>query len=78
MEVIIRKARPDDIDEQLRMRQILWEDCPDAEQAKKFNEVLKNVEGTAFLGGRSGGGLCGFLEASLRSRADGCDSMPVG
>ena len=27
---------------------------------------------------RPGGGLCGFLEASLRSRADGCDSTPVG
>ena len=22
--------------------------------------------------------MCGFLEASLRSRADGCDSTPVG
>lgn len=27
---------------------------------------------------RSGGGLCGFLEAALRSRANGCDTTPVG
>jgi aminoglycoside 6'-N-acetyltransferase I len=31
-----------------------------------------------FVAERPSGGLCGFLEAALRSRADGCDSTPVG
>jgi len=31
-----------------------------------------------YLAERSDGGLCGFLEASFRSRADGCESTPVG
>ncbi len=78
VKAIIRKAGPDDIDEWLRMRRILWEDCPDAHQVKEVDEILKSEEETALLAERPGGGLCGFLEVSLRSKADGCDSTPVG
>lgn len=78
MKAVIKKAGPGDIDEWLRMRRILWEDCPDAEQVKEVGEILKSDEETAFLAERTGGGFCGFLEASLRSRADGCESSPVG
>jgi GNAT superfamily N-acetyltransferase len=39
-----------------------------------------SVTCTPLTGGRPGpgGGLCGFLEAALRSRADGCEARPVG
>src|SRR5258708_2687361 len=38
----------------------------------------RNGELLAAPGGRPEGGLCGFLEAALRSRADGCETTPVG
>lgn len=32
----------------------------------------------AFVAPRLGGGLCGFVEASVRHMADGCTTQPVG
>jgi aminoglycoside 6'-N-acetyltransferase I len=32
----------------------------------------------AFVAVRPGGGLCGFVEASVRPMADGCTTHPVG
>jgi aminoglycoside 6'-N-acetyltransferase I len=40
--------------------------------------ILGSGTEEVFVAERPGGGLCGFLEAALRSRADGCDSTPVG
>ena len=77
-DVNIREATPLDRAEWLRMRRILWEDCPDEEQAREIAEILDGDSETAFLAERPGGPPCGFLEAALRSRVDGCESSPVG
>ena len=42
-----------------------------------MEEILGRDTEEVFVAERPGGGLCGFLEAALRSRADGCDSTPV-
>ena len=55
-----------------------WDDCPDEQQEREIDEILGSDTEEVFFAERPGGGLCGFLEASLRSRADGCDSTPVG
>ena len=78
MNVTIRSARPEDRAEWLRMRKALWEDCPDDQQVREMEEILSSDTEEVFVAQRPGGGLCGFLEAALRSRADGCDSTPVG
>ena len=74
----IRRARPSDHADWLRMRSALWEDCPEEHQVREMEENLRSEVDAVFVAERPGGGLCGFLEASLRSRADGCDSTPVG
>ena len=78
MNVTIRSMRPEDRSEWLRMRRALWGEIPDEEQVREMDENLASVMDEVFVAERPGGGLCGFLEAGLRSRADGCDSTPVG
>jgi aminoglycoside 6'-N-acetyltransferase I len=64
--------------EWFRMRRALWDDCPDDRQEREMEEIVGSESDEVFFTERPEGGLCGFLEASLRSRADGCDSTPVG
>jgi aminoglycoside 6'-N-acetyltransferase I len=78
MIVAIRGAGPEDRAEWLRMRRALWEDCPDEQQVREMEEILSDNIEEIFFADRPGGGLCGFLEAAIRSKADGCDPMPVG
>jgi aminoglycoside 6'-N-acetyltransferase I len=73
----IRGARDEDGPEWLRMRRALWDDCPDNQPGREIDGIVgKDLE--VFFAKRSGVGLCGFLEASVRPRADGCEAMPVG
>ena len=78
MIVNVRTLKLEDRAEWLRMRKALWEDCPDDQQEREIDEILGSDTEMVFFAERPGGGLCGFLEAALRSRADGCDSTPVG
>jgi aminoglycoside 6'-N-acetyltransferase I len=75
---MIRAYRDEDRAEWLRMRRTLWGGCPDEEQTLEMDEFLKSEVDEVFFAVRPDGKLCGFLEAALRSRADGCDSSPVG
>jgi aminoglycoside 6'-N-acetyltransferase I len=76
--ISIRQVRPDDHAEWLRMRRALWEDCPEGQQVKEMEENLSSDVDQVFVAERPEGGLCGFLEAATRSRANGCDLTPVG
>lgn len=76
--MVIRTARAEDRAEWFRMRRTLWDDCPDPEHAREMEEIVQADDEETFVAERDGGGLCGFVEAALRSRADGCVSTPVG
>ena len=78
MNVTIRDPRPEDRADWLRMRCALWEDCPVEQQLREMDDNLASDVDRVFLAERPGGGLCGFVEAAVRSRANGCDSTPVG
>jgi aminoglycoside 6'-N-acetyltransferase I len=75
---MIRIYEDGDRAEWLRMRKALWDDCPDEQQVQEMEQILGSDTEVVFVAERPGGGLCGFLEAALRSRADGCDTTPVG
>ena len=75
MNVTVRSVRPGDRAEWLRMRKALW---PDEQHEREIEVFLGGDVEEVFFAERPGGGLCGFLEARLRSHADGCDSTPVG
>src|SRR5579883_320729 len=76
--MVIRKPTGTDRPEWLRMRRALWEDCPDEQQVQEMEEILGSDSEEVFFAERPEGGLGGFVEAAIRSRADGCDTTPVG
>jgi aminoglycoside 6'-N-acetyltransferase I len=78
MTVVRPCAAPGDRLEWLRMRRALWDDCPHDQLEREIDEILRGAEEQVFFAERPEGGLCGFLEAAIRSRADGCESTPVG
>jgi GNAT superfamily N-acetyltransferase len=69
------------------MRALLWPDCPGEQHAKEITPFLGTESAgwsapfrvvAAFMAVRPAGGLCGFLEASIRPYAEDCESWPVG
>ncbi len=80
----IRRAQTSDRDQLSRLRGLLW---PNASSDEHAQEVAAILAGTAALtmplvvlvAETSDGRLVGFLEANLRSHADGCNpARPVG
>jgi aminoglycoside 6'-N-acetyltransferase I len=69
MEMVVRPPQPEDREEWTRMRAALW---PESSAESHAEEI------PVFVAARPGGGLCGFLEASVRPMADGCTTHPVG
>jgi aminoglycoside 6'-N-acetyltransferase I len=76
--VLVRGFEQGDKAEWLRMRAILFPDCPAAEQEREVDECLASDSDAVFFVERPAGGLCGFLEASIRPWAVNCAAMPVG
>jgi aminoglycoside 6'-N-acetyltransferase I len=77
--VSIRALRDDDRAEWLRMRCALWPHAPREELEGELAEYLSgNPDRAVLVAARPEGGLCGFIELSLRPWAEGCRSGPVG
>jgi len=83
--MIIRPVTNNDREEWLRMRLVLWPDDTPENHLAEIDEIAAgkyappiSLPQTAFVAERPQGGLGGFLEASLRGYADGCDTRPVG
>ena len=75
---MIRSYRDGDRAEWLRLRQALWADCPDEQQIREMEEIRGSGTEEVFFAERADGGLCGFVEASIRPWAIGCEARPVG
>ena len=83
-DIYIRLAQSSDRDDLARLRSSLW---PNASYEEHSRELASILEGTAQLtmplinlvAEATDGTIVGFLEADLRSHADGCDpARPVG
>jgi GNAT superfamily N-acetyltransferase len=83
----IRPVRHEDQAEWLRMRALLWPDCIAEQHAHEITAFLESeacgwsepfLAVATFVAVRPGGGLCGFLEASLRPYVEDCITWPVG
>ena len=83
-ETHVRLAQPTDRDQLARLRHALWPESSSAHHAKELTQILAdNPPGilplVIFVAASNDGTLVGFLEAGLRSYADGCDPVhPVG
>jgi aminoglycoside 6'-N-acetyltransferase I len=80
----IRAVEPADRDQLAEMRAALWPDGSIEEHARELvNIIARGMSGTLpmtiLVAAAADGRLIGFLEAGLRSHADGCDpAIPVG
>lgn len=83
-EIRIRIGAPSDGEQLSRLRAALWPESSAEEHERELAHILSGKPpGTLpvamFVAEAADGSLAGFLEAGLRSHADGCDpSNPVG
>ncbi len=83
-DICVRVARPPDCNQLARLREALWPESSAEEHAREIAPIL-NGEAClttpliVLVAEAADQTLVGFLEARLRSHADGCDaSRPVG
>jgi aminoglycoside 6'-N-acetyltransferase I len=77
-DVLIRRATRADFPAWLRMRTLLWTEFALEQFEPEMNCILADQAQAAFLAVCPDGTLCGFLEASVREFAEGCETSPVG
>jgi aminoglycoside 6'-N-acetyltransferase I len=87
MEMVVRRPGSEDRAEWTRRRVALWPETSAQTHAEEVAAFLsENLTGwlaglhavAVFIADRPGGGLNGFLEASVRPLAGGCTTYPVG
>jgi len=76
--LLIRQASPADRSEWLRMRHLLWPDVETPDLLHEIERIEADPMTPVFVLERPDGSLGGFLEASTRKYADGCETAPVG
>ena len=83
-EICIRLAQPSDRDQLARLRRVLWPQSSAEEHARELTLILEGrlpltMPLIILVAETTDQTLAGFLEADLRSHADGCNpSRPVG
>jgi aminoglycoside 6'-N-acetyltransferase I len=78
MSFTIRRATHEDRHEWLRMRHGLWPEAPLEYLARDLDDLLADEDTAVFMAFNENGQPVGFIEAGLRSFAEGCESSPVG
>ena len=74
--MVIREVTASDIAELAALRERLWPEGSKAEHEAELRAALAKP-GHVFLVAEVDASLVGFLEARLRSHADGCETSPV-
>lgn len=77
-EITIRPVEPNDRDEWLRLRKLLWDNTVESEHLLEMNEIISDPESQLVLVAAEGNALIGFLEASIRHFAEDCETDNVG
>ena len=74
----IHRAKSFDEDEWLRLRTLLWPSCPPSQHRTEMTEYLEGIGKAVFVAAARSRKLSGFLEATIRPFAEGCETEPVG
>lgn len=78
-EIIVRQLGEKDLNEWLRLRQLLWDETPIDEHRDEMLDIIEHPDFQLVLVADSGDeGLIGFLEVSIRPFAEDCDTENVG
>jgi aminoglycoside 6'-N-acetyltransferase I len=78
MSFTIRRTTYADKPEWLRMRHGLWPEAPGEYLALDLDDLLDDADTAIFMAFNEHGQPVGFIEVSLRSFAEGCETSPVG
>lgn len=78
-ELIIRELSESDLSEWLRLRLLLWDESPEDDHKSEMVDIIEHRDTQFVAVADTGGGrLCGFLEASIRSHVEDCETENVG
>lgn len=78
-EFTIRPLAESDLAEWLRLRQLLWDGSSEDDQKGEMVDIIEDPESQfVAVAEIPGGRLVGFLEASIRSHVEDCDTENVG
>ena len=78
MSFTIRRTTYADKPEWLRMRHGLWPEATSEYLALDLDDLLDDEDTAIFMAFNEHGQPVGFIEVSLRSFAEGCETSPVG
>src|SRR4051794_731845 len=75
----IRQLAESDLQEWLRLRLNLWDEFDEDDQMSEMADIIENPESQLVAVADAGDGqLVGFLEASIRSHVEDCETDQVG
>lgn len=76
---IVRSLAESDLSEWLRLRQLLWDGSSEEDHKDEMVDIIQHPD-TQFVAvaDEGGGRLVGFLEASIRSHVEDCETDHVG
>lgn len=78
-EITIRPLEETDLGEWLRLRQLLWDGSDEDDQKTEMVEIIEDPESQfVAVADRGNRELVGFLEASIRSHVEDCETENVG
>lgn len=78
-DVMIRPLADGDLGEWLRLRRLLWDQSDEQDQQAEMAGIIENPDSQYVAVADAGGGrLVGFLEASIRSHVEDCETENVG
>ncbi len=79
IELTIRPLAENDLSEWLRLRQMLWDGSGEEDQKEEMLAIIDDPDSQFVAVADIGGGrLVGFLEASIRSHVEDCETDSVG
>jgi aminoglycoside 6'-N-acetyltransferase I len=80
MDILIRQIRSSDQAEWLRLRLAFWPEHEHrlSEFKAEIEEITADPEQPVFVAVRPDGSLCGLLEVSICSEAEGCSTDRIG
>ena len=77
--VTIRPLDESDLAEWLRLRLLLWDESSEEDHKCEMVDIIEHADSQLVVVADLGGGrLAGFLEASVRSHVEDCDTDTVG
>ena len=77
--VTIRSLAESDLGEWLRLRQLLWDETSEEDHKDEMLGIIEHADSQYVAVADAGGGsIVGFLEASIRSQAEDCDTDQIG